>query len=155
EWGYDKKVQKGHGRREVREIWTSVQMNEWFEKEWSHIAQVFKMRRWVKKGEEEREEIVYGVTNLPRKKASARRILELNQKHWCIENRLHYRRDVTLGEDACQVRIKNAPQALAALNGGILALMDWLSVSNVAKQMRHYCAQPHEACQLLLDKLSR
>jgi predicted transposase YbfD/YdcC len=153
EWGYDKKVQKGHGRREVREIWTSAQMNEWFENEWSHLAQVFKIRRWVKTGEKEREEIAYGVTNLPRKKASAKRILDLNQKHWRIENRLHYRRDVTLGEDACQVRIKNAPQALAALNGGILALMDWLCVPNVAKQMRHFCAQPHEACQLLLGKL--
>jgi hypothetical protein len=49
-----------------------------------------------------------------------------------------YRRDVTLGEDACQVRIQGAPQSLAALNGGILALMDWLDVNNVASQMRHF-----------------
>ncbi len=155
EWEYYKKVQKGHGRLKVREIWTSTQMNEWFEKEWAGIAQIFKMRRYVKEGEKEREEIVYGFTNLPRKKANAKRILGLNQKHWSIENRLHYRRDVTLGEDACQVRIKNAPQTLAALNGGILALMDWLGVSNVAKQMRHFCAQPQEALHLLLGKLSR
>ncbi|GCF11519.1 ISAs1 family transposase [Dictyobacter arantiisoli] len=155
EWGYHKKVNKGHGRQEVREIWTSEQMNAWFEKEWSHIAQVFQIRRRVTKGEEEREEIVYGVTNLPRKRAGAKRILDLNQKHWCIENCLHYRRDVTLGEDACQVRIRNAPQALAVLNGGILVLMDWLGVSNVAKHMRHFCAHPQEAIELLLDKLSR
>ena len=38
---------------------------------------------------------------------------------YTIENRLHYRRDVTLGEDACQVRVRGAPQALAALNGGV------------------------------------
>ncbi len=130
-------------------------MNGWFEKEWAGIAQIFRIRRYVKEGEKEREEIVYGFTNLPRKKANAKRILSLNQKHWSIENRLHYRRDVTLGEDACQVRIKNAPQALAALNGGILALMDWLGVSNVASQMRHFCAQPQEALHLLLGKLSR
>jgi len=155
EWQYHKTVHKGHGRREVREIWTSTQMNAWFENEWAGIAQVFVIRRYVNQGEKEREETVYGFTNLPRKKANAKRLLELNQKHWSIENRLHYRRDVTLGEDACQVRVKGAPQALAALNGGILALMDWLGVSNVASQMRHFCAHPHEALQLLLGRLSR
>jgi hypothetical protein len=35
EWQYKKKVQKGHGRLEVREIWTSTQMNEFFEREWA------------------------------------------------------------------------------------------------------------------------
>jgi hypothetical protein len=38
-----------------------------------------------------------------------------------IENRLHYRRDVTLGEDASQVQIKGAPEVVAALHGGLLA----------------------------------
>ena len=87
EWQYHKTVQKGHGRLEVREIWTSTQMNEWFENEWAGIAQIFVIRRFVKQGEKEREEIVYGFTNLPRKKAKAKRLLELNQKHWRIENR--------------------------------------------------------------------
>jgi len=68
---------------------------------------------------------------------------------------LHHRRDVTLGEDASQVRTKGAPQVLAALNGGILALMDFLGVKNVAKQMRRFCEYTSEALQLLLGKLSR
>src|SRR6266487_2007815 len=93
--------------------------------------------------------------NSERKRADARRILELNRKHWFIENRLHYRRDVTLGEDASQIRSSGAPEVVAALNGGLLALLDFLGVKNVAKQMRHYCAQPREALQLLLGKLSR
>lgn len=155
EWGYAKRVQKGHGRLETREIWTSTQMNEWFERDWTGLAQIFRLRRQVKEGEHEREETVYGITNLPGKKASASRLLRLQQEHWRIENRLHYRRDVTLGEDACQVRIAGAPQALAALNGGVLALMDWLHVQNVASQMRHFCAHPHEALQLLCGELSR
>ncbi len=161
EWQYAKSVQKKHGRLEVRELWASTQMNEWFETEWAGIAQTFRIRRYVKErdkqkgGEKEREEIVYGVTNLPRKKAGASRLLALQQAHWRIENRLHWRRDVTLGEDACQVRITGAPQALAALNGGVLALMDWLQVPNVASAMRHFCAHPAEALHLLCDKLLR
>jgi predicted transposase YbfD/YdcC len=155
EWQYEKCVQKGHGRLEIREIWTSTQMNEWFETEWAGLAQVFRLRRYVKEGENEREELVYGVTNLPRQKANASRLLALQQAHWRIENRLHYRRDVTLGEDASQVRVSGAPQALAALKGGVLALMDWLHVRNVASQMRHFCAHPLEALQLLCGTLLR
>jgi len=155
EWQYSKDVQKGHGRLEVREIWTSTQMNDWFETQWAGVAQVFRLRRQVNKGDKEREETVYVVTNLPRKKANAARLLAFQQAHWRIENRLHRRRDVTLGEDACQVRITGAPHALAALNGGVLALMDWLHVPNVASQMRHFCAHPGEALHLLCHKLLR
>ncbi|GAC1689943.1 MAG: ISAs1 family transposase [Ktedonobacteraceae bacterium] len=155
EWQYAKRAQKGHGRLETREIWTSTQMNEWFERDWTGLAQIFRLRRVVKEGDKQREEVVYGITNLPRKKASAARLLALQQEHWHIENRLHYRRDVTLGEDACQVRIAGAPQAVAALNGAVLALMDWLQIRNVASQMRHFCAHPHEALLLLCGELSR
>lgn len=155
DWQYEKIPLKGHGRRKVREIWTSLQMNEWFEREWAGIAQVFRIRRSVKGGGKEREEVVYGFTNLCRQQANAHRLLHLNQQHWHAEKRLHYRRDVALGEDHCRVRIQGAPQTLAALNGGVLALMDYLGVSNVTSQMRHFCAQLQEALQLLLGRLSR
>jgi predicted transposase YbfD/YdcC len=155
EWQYSRQVHKGHGRVERRELWASTQMNDWFETEWAGVAQVFRLRRHVQDGEKVREETVYGLTNLPRKKANASRLLALQPAHWRIENRLHRRRDVTLGEDACQVRMTGAPQALAALNGGVLALMDWLHVPNVASQMRHLCAHPREALQLLFCTLLR
>jgi predicted transposase YbfD/YdcC len=155
EWRYHKSVQKGHGRLEVREIWTSTQMNQYFRNDWTGVAQVFMIRRTVVEKGEKRIEIVYGITNLPRKKADAQRILELNQKHWHIENRLHYRRDVTLGEDASQVRIKGSPQVIAALNGGVLAIADLLGVKNLAEQMIYYCAEPRKILQLLLGSLSK
>ena len=153
EWQYYKKVQKGHGRLEVREIWTSTQMNDFYAKDWTGIAQIFMIRRTIKEKGEERVQIVYGITNLPRKKADAQRLLELNQKHWSVENRLHYRRDVTLGEDASQIRMKGAPETLAVINSGILALMDYLGVKNVPSMMRHFDAQYREALQLLLGRL--
>lgn len=155
EWQYSRQVQKGHGRVERRELWASTQLNAWFETEWAGVAQVFRLHRHVQDRDHAREETVYGVTNLPRRKANASRLLALQQAHWRIENRLHRRRDVTMGEDACQVRIAGAPQALAALNGGVLALMDWLQVSNVASHMRHFCAHPEEVLHLLCGKLLR
>src|SRR5437763_7523122 len=155
EFQYHKEVNKGHGRLETREIWTSTQMNEWFERDWIGIAQVFMIQKTIKEKGEERRERSYGITSVPRKHAHAARILDLKRKHWLIENRLHYRRDVTLGEDASQVRTHGAPEVVAALNGVLLALMDFRGVKNVAKQMRHFCAQPREALQLLRGKLSR
>jgi hypothetical protein len=66
-------------------------------------------------------------------------------------------RDLTdfLREDASQVRSHGAPEVIAALNGGLLAHLDFMGVKNVTKQMRHFCVQPREALQLLLGKLSR
>jgi predicted transposase YbfD/YdcC len=88
EWQSSRSVQKGHGRLEVQEMWTSTQMNAWFETEWAGVAQVFRLRRYVKDADKEREEIVYGLTNLTRKQANAARLLALQQAHWRIENRL-------------------------------------------------------------------
>lgn len=70
-----------------------------------------------------------------------------------IENRLHWHRDVTLGEDHSQVRSGRAPQVLAVLNNTVLALMDFLHVPNVPSQMRFYQANPLETLRLLLVKL--
>ena len=45
EWQYAKSVQKGHVRLEIRELWASTQMNEWFEVDWAGMAQVLRLRR--------------------------------------------------------------------------------------------------------------
>jgi predicted transposase YbfD/YdcC len=46
------------------------------------------------------------------------------ERDFCIENRLHWRRDVTLREDHSQVRKGTAPRILAVLNSFLLALLD-------------------------------
>jgi len=65
----------------------------------------------VKEKGEETKKMFYGITSVSRKHADAARILDLKREHWFIENRLHYRRDVTLGEDASQVRSHGARSA--------------------------------------------
>ena len=69
------------------------------------------------------------------------------------QNRLHWRRDVTLREDYSQVRKGDAPRVLALLNSFLLAVLDFLGVSNVPKQMRIFDAQPVLAVRLLLGSL--
>jgi len=45
------------------------------------------------------------------------------RRHGQIENRLHWPRDVTLGEDARQVRSGCAPHVLAAVRNAVLGLL--------------------------------
>ena len=52
-----------------------TQMNAFFEREWAGMAQIFQIRRSGEKEGKEHEELVYGFTNLPRKKAGAKRLL--------------------------------------------------------------------------------
>jgi hypothetical protein len=97
--------------------------------------------------------MVYGISSLSPKQACAARLLALVRAHGRIENRLHGRRDVTLGEDHSQVRKGTAPQVVAALNNLVLAVFDFLGVRNVKEQMRRLDAQPQRAVCLLLGSL--
>src|SRR5437762_1325443 len=47
-WGYYSQTDKGHGRLTRRTVRTSTQMNEWFAKQWTGIAQTFEVVRTVK-----------------------------------------------------------------------------------------------------------
>ncbi len=152
-WQQAETWDKAHGRLEHRRITCSPELNEWFAQRWAGIAQVFCLERTTRllKSGKVRHQIVYGLSNLSLKQASARRTLALNRTHWGIENRLHWRRDVTLGEDGCQTRTGAAPGILARLNSAILSLMDRLGVQNVASQARFFDAYVDQAVQALFS----
>jgi predicted transposase YbfD/YdcC len=152
-WHTASTCNKGHGRLEKRTLTATTDLNDFLARDWEQVAQVFRLERTVLKKGVWSTSVVYGFTSQSPKQASASRLLELNRGHWGIENRSHWRRDVTLGEDHSQVRSGCAPQVLAALNNTVLALMDFLQVPNVPNQMRFYQAQPLEALRLLLVKL--
>ena len=104
--------------------------------------------------EETSQQIVYGFSNLTPAQASPEAIATFLRNHWAIENRLHWRRDVTMHEDQSQVRSAGKPPVLAALNTIVLALMHWLGVRNVPEQMRIFAAFPKLALTLLLGPLT-
>src|SRR2546421_3485754 len=117
-------------------------------------AKPSKKRKQVIFVEETSQQVVYGFTNLTPAQASPEAIATFLRKHWAIENRLHWRRDVTLREDHSQVRTTGKPPVLAVLNNIVLSLMDWLGVPNVPDQMRIFGAFPKLALDLLLGPLT-
>lgn len=133
DWRLAHTCSKGHGRVERRELIASTELNEWLAATWPGVEQVFCIQRTSSRQGQRHTQTVYGITNLSPLQASAAQLLELVRRHWTIENRLHWRRDVTLGEDHCQVRTGEAPLVLAALNNVVLALFDFLGVRNVPR----------------------
>lgn len=80
-------------------------------------------------------ETVRGITSLSTERADAARLLQLTRQHWAIENGLHYRRDMTLGEDASRIRKGTAPQVMAALRNSIIHALAEIA-PNLAAAMR-------------------
>jgi predicted transposase YbfD/YdcC len=121
---------------------------------WPALAQVCRIHREVEyvsgtQAGTPRQEWAYALTSLPPEQADAARLEQLWRGHWQIENGLHYVRDVTLGEDACQVRLERAPANLAACRNAALNLLRRAGVTNVAAALRRHAMYPREALVLM------
>lgn len=144
---------KGHGRLEKYTLTASALLNA--TSDWPFLGQVFQLVRevtYLKSGKTTRE-VWYGMTSLPPAAASARRLLTLNRRHWTIENKLHYCRDVTFHEDACALHWGHTAQAIALLNNLVLGLLHLRRFSPIVSARRRFSARPLEALALVLNAL--
>jgi hypothetical protein len=119
--------------------------------DWPGAQQVFRLRRRVvsKKTGVVREETIYGVTSLGSTRATAAQVLHVGRRHWHIENRSHWVRDVTFGEDASQVRTGSIPHVMAALRNTVIGLLRLTGAPNLAAARRYYAANPGTALALV------
>ena len=143
-------LDKGHGRLTIRQLSASSELNLVLAHEWRDVAQVFLLERWVTRHGKTTYESVCGLTSLSADEASPAKLLALVRAHWHIENRCHWRRDATLGEDRCTVRQPLVATVLAVLNSAILALFDHLKIINARSARRTFDAHPHTALALLI-----
>ncbi|MBM4153011.1 MAG: ISAs1 family transposase [Kiritimatiellaceae bacterium] len=141
--------EKGHGRIEVRKIQVSTALNDYVT--FPYVAQVCRIERITYKlnGERLRQEIAYGITSLPPEKADAKRLLTLNRGHWCIENRLHWVRDVTFDEDRSQIRTGQGPRTMATLRNLAISLFRLQKVNNIAQALRSCSRNPERSLQYI------
>ena len=141
---------RGRGRVETRALVTSDDLPRGFTG-FAGVRQLFRLERMIehKKSGKFCQEPVFGMASLPRSVASPAQLAALIRGHWTIENRCHYVRDVTFGEDASQVRVGSVPQVMAAFRNTALALIRLSGKTNVAAARRRFAAQPHLALKLL------
>jgi predicted transposase YbfD/YdcC len=133
-------ITKRHGRLETRTLECSTAGADYLV--WPGIAQILRRtcERTVIKTGKHSVEVSYGVTNLGSDEAQAEQLEALWRGHWTIENRKHYVRDVTMGEDRHQMHSGQAPQVLAALRNALIDLRRSYGWSNSADALRHTAA---------------
>jgi len=149
---YAQKVNKGHGRLEIRTIQTSEMLNAY--SGWPGLAQVYRLEREIQwwrssKCYRKSREIEFGITSLSRKKAGPTQLLEIRRAHWGIETGLHYRRDVTLKEDAARMTVGNTGIIMASINNLVLALIRQAKFHNAAQARRWFAANLSRTFTLL------
>lgn len=142
-------VNKGHGRREKRTLWASTELNDYLD--WPGVAQVFRIERviWHEKRRGYTRQVVYGLTSLLPERASPKKLLALVRGYWEIETGLHYRRDVTLKEDATRLTVGNAGHVMAILNNVVIGLCLQNGYRNLAHARRLFNARAELALNLL------
>jgi predicted transposase YbfD/YdcC len=141
-------VDDGHGRIERRTLKVSSDLQGYVD--WPQAAQVFAyaVRVFHPQSGKRSERLTYGLTSLSAAKANPQQLLQLVRAHWGIENGLHYRRDVTLHEDAGRWRLPHLGFVMALLNTLVLGL---LGREQSTPAQRLACdANPFQALKLLL-----
>jgi predicted transposase YbfD/YdcC len=123
---YHKTVEKGHGRIEVRECWTtsdpdylryiSEQLSEW--PGLRSLVMVKSERTII--GEASTLKYRYFISSLD---SDARLGLHAVRTHWEIENKVHWILDIAFREDDCRVRKGNGAENLAVLRHIALNLL--------------------------------
>ncbi len=142
-----------HGRHEVRLVWalTDPDLNAYLGRSgsvgepWPEIAQVCRVerRRVVRhRGTvSETREVRYAITSRPATQADAAALLAALRDHWGIENKLHWVRDETLGEERCRVRTGTAPEVFAICRNLALTLLRRRGIAAIAATLRTYASR--------------
>ncbi|MEO8972615.1 MAG: ISAs1 family transposase, partial [Ktedonobacteraceae bacterium] len=140
-------AERGHGRLDIRRIRVSSELKGY--SDWPGLEQVFEIRRGYRSKGVWKESIRYGVTSLPSTSANPERVLKLKRGHRGIENRLHYVKDVTMGEDRSTIHADNGPKIMAALRTTVISLLRRAGFSTIAARMRYNSMHPEAALAVL------
>jgi predicted transposase YbfD/YdcC len=141
--------EKGHGRLETRTLISGAAHIE--DVDWPGVAQVMRReceRIELKSGKVTRE-VSYALTSLGVERASAAALERLWRGHWTIENRLHYVRDVSFGEDAGRAYTGSTAHALASVRNALLYLFRRAGWRLVPDALAHYGASVRRALSLV------
>ena len=108
---------KSHGRHETREIET-FDVQDKLDAEWDGLIV------------QAAEEVSFYACQI---KLDAKTFSQAVRSHWAIENRSHYVRDVTFGEDRCRTRIK--PLHFARFRSFAINILRANGVENIAREL--------------------
>jgi hypothetical protein len=140
-------LNKGHGRVEHRELTSTTMLNEHLD--WPGLKQVCRVRRQTLRQGAWTTEVQYAITSVARDRADSSTLLGWWRGHWGIENKVHWVRDETFGEDRCRVRCGSAPQVLAGVRNLVMNWFRSRKTVNLAAALRENAWNPQPLFAML------
>jgi len=113
---YERTVNKGHGRIEVRQCWAisgqeSLQFLRGYQ-DWPRLQTIVRIDSQRHVADQVSQESRYFISSLPN---DAKHLLQVKRSHWAIENELHWVLDIAFREDDSRVRVGHGAENLATL----------------------------------------
>ena len=149
---------RGHGRIEKRKLWVVQVPDDAPLPGFPSARQMIRVIRErftlqsVPIGE---PDVVFAITSLSRQLATASDLARMLRGHWCIENGLHYRRDVTYREDGSRVRTGTGPRVMASLHNIAISIHRLHGETNIASAIRRCCQNSRRAFARLCGRTAR
>lgn len=79
------------------------------------------------------------------RKLASKQILEMLREHWCIENLLHWVKDLVFLEDRQTLRKGNAPQIMSLLRGMCISICNLVKFRSISEALHNF--QKHKPLQ--------
>lgn len=110
--------------------------------EFPGATQVFRLRRdtFDHEGTRLSKEIVHGVTSMNTTQAGPAQIADLVRRHWSIENRSHWVRDVVYGEDHQHAYAGTGAHTMATLRNLALGLLRLAGITKIKRTLERIAA---------------
>lgn len=118
---YIKMTSEGHGRREIREIWTTAHLEALRDRErWTKLQSVVCVRSERTSAGETTVETRFYLSSAA---SNAERLANAIRSHWGIENQVHWVLDVVFADDVSRVRIDHSAHNLAIIRHIVLNML--------------------------------
>lgn len=127
---------KGHGRIETREIQVTTRFPKSSFPYAQQVGRILRTRTF-KDGRTEQEQ-VYVISSRKLDEMSPEQFLDYNRRHWGIENKLHYTRDVSQDEDRRYG--KKNPAMFAALRNLTISITKLAGIPFLPMANRYFSA---------------
>ncbi len=135
--GYDymEEVDKDHGRFEIRRYYITEELCTLPDPQsWKGLCSIGMVERECLQGDTRTVEQRYFINSIP---AQAKPFAQAVRGHWGVENPLHWRLDVILGDDASRIRKGNGPAIMTSIRHLCMNLFECENSSmSLAKKRR-------------------